>query len=107
MTHRSTSRPPGSSASHRADQASFGARAAFGWVDIEDDGALLDDVDVQNFPTVLIARGCSVLFFGTITPQPGTLARLVQGALDGELRQLDGAASIGVLVSRLRGHSDA
>jgi|GEM_PF-452140 len=81
--------------------AAFGTRAAFGWIDIEDDAALLDDVDVENFPTVLIARGSSVLFFGTITPQPGTLARLVQGALDGELPKLADATQIVAFVQRL------
>src|SRR5580765_768306 len=74
-----------------AAAAAFGARAGFSWVDIEDDAALLDDVDVENFPTLLIAQGDHTLFFGTITPQPATLARLVQRALDGALRPLAGA----------------
>jgi len=87
--------------------ASFGDRAVFRWFDIEDDAALLDEVDVENFPTVLIARGARLLFFGPITPQPATLARLVQGALDGELTQLGGAASIDALVGRLRDASGA
>jgi len=82
--------------------ASFGARAEFSWIDIEDDAALLDDVDVENFPTLLLARGARALFFGTITPQPATLARLVQSALDGELQPLADAAAIDALVRRLR-----
>lgn len=81
---------------------SVGARAAFSWFDIEDDAALLDDVDVDNFPTLLIARGQRTLFFGTITPQPATLARLVQRALDGELRALADAPEVDSFVQRLR-----
>jgi len=66
-------------------RATFGAAADFRWIDIEDEAALLDDIDVEDFPTVLIARGDRPLFFGPITPQPGTLARLVQGGLTGDL----------------------
>lgn len=80
---------------------SAGAGAVFSWFDIEDDAALLDDVDVENFPTLLIARGQRTLFFGTITPQPATLARLVQRALDGELRPLADAPEVDALVGRL------
>lgn len=53
------------------------------WIDIEDDAELVGAVDVENFPTLLIARGREVLFFGTVTPHLSTLARLVQAAVDG------------------------
>lgn len=53
------------------------------WIDIEDDAELVGAVDVENFPTLLIARGSEVLFFGTVTPHLSTLARLVQAAADG------------------------
>lgn len=89
-----------------AAAAAFDAHAGFNWFDIEDDAALLDDVDVENFPTLLIARGDHALFFGTITPQPATLARLVQRALDGELRQLAGAPEVDAFVQRLRAAGD-
>ena len=56
------------------------------WLDVEDNADLLGAIDIENFPTLLIARGRDeVLFFGPITPQPGTLARLVNAALDGQL----------------------
>jgi thioredoxin 1 len=86
--------------------AAFGANAGFSWFDIEDDAALLDDVDVENFPTLLIARGDRALFFGTITPQPATLARLVQRALDADLRPLADAPEVDAFVSRLRDAGD-
>lgn len=82
--------------------ASSGARAVFTWFDIEDDAALLDDLDVENFPTLLIARGARTLFFGTITPQPATLARLVQRALDSDLRTLVDAPGVDAFVQRWR-----
>jgi thiol-disulfide isomerase/thioredoxin len=55
------------------------------WVDIEDHADTLGEVDVEDFPTLLLARGDAVLFFGPITPQPATLGRLVDSALVGGL----------------------
>ncbi|MEO8059501.1 MAG: thioredoxin family protein [Burkholderiales bacterium] len=81
--------------------ATFGAEAEFTRLDIEDEAELLGSVDVENFPTLLIARGDRVLFFGTITPHVQTLTRLVQGGLAGELRPLEGKRDIDALVQRL------
>ena len=53
------------------------------WIDIEDEAELVGAIDVENFPTLLIARGSEVLFFGTVTPHLSTLARLVQAAVEG------------------------
>jgi thioredoxin-like negative regulator of GroEL len=55
------------------------------WVDIEDDDEVVGTLDIENFPTVLIARGDAVLFFGTVTPHAQTLTRLVQQAVQGSL----------------------
>ncbi|HEY3178939.1 MAG TPA: thioredoxin family protein [Casimicrobiaceae bacterium] len=49
----------------------------FVWLDIEDDSAVAGDIDVENFPTLAIYRGGSVLHFGVSLPQEGTVARLV------------------------------
>jgi thioredoxin 1 len=79
----------------------FGARCEFRWIDIEDDADLMDGVDVENFPTLLMARSDEVLFFGTITPHPQTLSRLVQTALDGELRPLANDPAVIALSMRM------
>ena len=79
----------------------IGAAARFVWVDIEDEADALGDTDVEDFPTLLVARGDAVLFFGPITPHPASLARLVQGALDGDLKPLTEPALAG-LPGRLR-----
>lgn len=81
--------------------ARFSSAARFRSIDIEDDAALVDDVDIDNFPTVLIARGERVLFFGPITPQPGTLFRLVEQALAGELTVTGVPAEADALARRL------
>lgn len=49
----------------------------FAWIDIEDFPELLDDHDVENFPTLLIQRGPDVLFYGTMLPHIGHLERLL------------------------------
>ena len=84
----------------------LGARAACVWVDIEDDDEVLGPLEVENFPTLLIARSDEVLFFGPITPQPQTLARLVQSAFAGDLKPVVDAALAG-LPGRVRGLADA
>lgn len=66
--------------------AAFAGRAGFAWVDIEDHDEVLGPLDVENFPTLLIARGDEVLFYGTVLPHEQTLARLVQNALEGDMK---------------------
>lgn len=38
----------------------------FAWIDIEDQADLMDDLDVDNFPTLLIQRGKIVTFLGPV-----------------------------------------
>lgn len=49
----------------------------FEWVDIEDDSDLAGDLDVETFPTLLIADGERALFLGPLLPQAPVLARLL------------------------------
>jgi hypothetical protein len=62
-------------------QAEFGV-ARFAWVDVEDEADLVDPIDVEDFPTLLIASEGQARFFGTLTPHLETLRRLVQSQLD-------------------------
>ena len=50
----------------------------FRWLDIEDEADELGDLDVENFPTVFIRRGESILFYGTLLPHLSTLRRLIE-----------------------------
>jgi thiol-disulfide isomerase/thioredoxin len=54
------------------------AHAQFVWIDIEDQADLVDPLEVDNFPTLLIASGGQARFFGTLTPHIETLRRLLQ-----------------------------
>ncbi len=49
----------------------------FLWIDVEDRAALLDQVDVENFPTLLIGAGDRLAFFGPVAPHAEVLARLI------------------------------
>ena len=76
--------------------------ARFLWLDIEDDETLLGSLDVENFPTLLVAVDDDVRFYGTLTPQPETLSRLLRAAFDaptGAVIDPDARA----LLARLRG----
>ena len=56
--------------------------ATFAWIDIEDEADLVDPIEVENFPTLLIASGGQARFFGTITPHIETLKRLIRSHED-------------------------
>lgn len=49
----------------------------FEWLDIEDEADIAGDLDVETFPTVLVADGKQVRFLGPVLPQAGVLSRLV------------------------------
>lgn len=55
-------------------------QAQFLWLDVEDEADLLHPLDVDDFPTLLIAVADAPRFFGPLTPQPQTLERLVRSA---------------------------
>ena len=74
----------------------------FVWVDVEDQSDLVDPVDVDDFPTVLIARGDEPVFFGTVRPQSDTLQRLVQDRLADAAAGAPVAGGVAELVLRLR-----
>lgn len=74
----------------------------FVWVDIEDEADLVDPIEVENFPTLLIGSGDKLRFFGTVMPHADTLKRMVQTQLapDGTPRPTDADAS--ALLARLQ-----
>lgn len=50
----------------------------FVWIDIEDQADVVGDLDVENFPTLLIQRRDAIAFFGTVLPDLHLADRLVQ-----------------------------
>jgi len=57
-------------------------RAHFLWLDVEDDAAVTDDIDVDNFPTLAIYGPTGVLHHGVSLPHEHVVARLVESLLD-------------------------
>jgi len=51
------------------------------WIDIEDEADLVGEVDVETFPTLVIADGAGVRFAGPLTPHPDTLRRLLRATV--------------------------
>ena len=50
------------------------------WVDVEDEADRLGDLDIENFPTLLIGVDGQPVFFGVLLPHIQTLERLLQEA---------------------------
>lgn len=50
----------------------------FAWIDIEDHANLIEDLDIENFPTILIQYEEKVLFLGTMLPDSNLVKRLLQ-----------------------------
>lgn len=49
----------------------------FAWIDVEDEDEAMGDVEVQTFPTLLIAKGGQPLFLGPVPPSAVQTLRLV------------------------------
>lgn len=62
----------------------------FAWIDIEDHAELLGEVDVENFPTLLIQIGGRVVFYGPMLPHIGHLERLLE-SLDAQIAAVTAA----------------
>jgi len=74
-------------------QATFDALAdkhphiCFVWIDIETHADRFDDLDVENFPTLLIEDPITTRFFGTVLPHGAIAERMLA-----DLTALPGAA---------------
>lgn len=47
------------------------------WIDIEDEADLAGDVDVETFPTLMLAHQGQVFFAGPVLPRLGDVQRLL------------------------------
>jgi thioredoxin 1 len=71
----------GTCSSYRAGFEALAARhpdKTFVWIDIEDQAGVVGDLDVENFPTLLLQRDDLVAFYGTMVPDLNVADRLVQ-----------------------------
>ena len=49
----------------------------FAWVDVEDEDETMGDVDIETFPTLLVARGREVMYLAPSPPLATQFTRLV------------------------------
>ena len=71
----------GTCGTYRATFEELAARhpdTVFVWIDIEDQADVVGDLDIDNFPTLLIQHEDNVAFFGTVLPDGGLAHRMVQ-----------------------------
>ena len=61
-----------------AQEAARHPGVRFSWVDIEDQADAMGDLDVETFPTLLIAQGRQVRFLGPVLPSIGAIGRLLE-----------------------------
>lgn len=71
------------------------------WVDVEDESELVDPIEVEDFPTLLIASPTHTLFFGTVLPHMQTLQRLVEAQQNAGAQPLPPDADRDGLANRL------
>jgi len=66
--------------------------ARFLWLDIEDHAEQLGDLDIENFPTLLIKRRAWVLFYGVMLPHLSHLRRTLETFQEQSVEQSRGYA---------------
>ncbi|KAB8053367.1 MAG: thioredoxin family protein [Janthinobacterium sp.] len=93
----------GTCGSYRATFEELAARhpdTNFVWIDIEDQADVVGDLDIDNFPTLLIQHEDNVAFFGTVLPDGGLAHRMVQA------QQALSAAELAALASSTQERRD-
>lgn len=74
----------------------------FVWLDIEDQADLVGDLDVETFPTVLMADAQGMRFFGPLMPQAHTLSRFLDSLESGSLQVAPLAPATRLLLNALQ-----
>ena len=77
-------------------------QARFDWVDVEDEADALGEVDVETFPTVLIAQGSRPRFYGPVLPSAAQLGRLLASLETDSAAGAPVPAEAGPLLARLQ-----
>ena len=72
------------------------------WIDVETHADLLGDLDVENFPTLLVTEGLEPRFLGAVTPQPEVALRLVQSLREGSRCALPDVVRLADIVQALQ-----
>lgn len=76
----------------------------FAWLDVEDQASLVGDLDIETFPTLLVAGALGAQFMGALMPHVQTLSRLLEALGDpaSERRAVTTPLNIPVLLQKLQ-----
>lgn len=69
----------------------------FAWVDVEDEETLVEELEIETFPTMLIGNADEVRFLGPVQPRAEVLARLLAGLTSDDGVALDDPAALAAL----------
>jgi len=61
-----------------AQRAAQAADARHIWIDVEDDEAIVGDIDIETFPTLLVLQGERPMFFGPVLPHIDVVDRTLR-----------------------------
>lgn len=75
----------------------------FVWLDIEDDGALVGNVDIDDFPTFALFRGDTPVFFGVTRARAPAVSRTLEFLLGPAPSPVAVPEQIAALPQALRG----
>lgn len=53
----------------------------FAWVDVEDEADAMGEIEIETFPTLLVAQDGHARFFGPVQPMAGEVSRLLKRLL--------------------------
>lgn len=53
-------------------------QAKFAWIDVEDEADAMGDVEIETFPTLLVAQHDQARFFGPVQPSATQVSRLLE-----------------------------
>ncbi len=84
-----------------AAQAAQMPGVQFAWVDVEDQADAMGDLDIETFPTLLVAQGDRARFLGPVLPTAAAIGRLLE-SLRGDARAGNASAEADDLLARLR-----
>ncbi|GAC1524872.1 MAG: hypothetical protein NVS2B4_00320 [Ramlibacter sp.] len=73
----------------------------FAWVDVEDDADAMGEVDIETFPTLLVAQGSRARFFGPVQPSPAQVARLLDSLFSTPATERATVPEAGLLLARV------
>ena len=73
----------------------------FDWVDVEDEADAMGDVDIETFPTLLVAQGSRARFLGPVKPSATQVGRLLESLLADPAEGRDAGPEATALLDRL------